>query len=121
MLALKFFTVLKYFLSFRIVEQLAITLKNRVCPENFHCIEYTFTFGSFEQLALALKNSVPTIHCIEYIYIFLSFRIFEQLVLDLKRRVALKIFTALKYLLSFKIFEKLAIALKTEFSLNSLY
>jgi len=25
-----------YFLSFRIFEQLALALKNRVCPENFH-------------------------------------------------------------------------------------
>jgi len=40
--ALKFFTVLKYFLSFRIFEDLALALKNRVCPENCHCIEDTF-------------------------------------------------------------------------------
>ena len=31
--ALKLFTVLKYFLSFRTFEQLALALKNRVCPE----------------------------------------------------------------------------------------
>jgi len=51
----------------------------------------------------------------------LSFRIFEQLMLALKNRVALKFFTVLKYLLSFRIFEKLTLALKTEFALNSLY
>ena len=40
--ALNFFTVLKYFLSFRILEQLALALKNRVCPEIFHGVEYIF-------------------------------------------------------------------------------
>jgi len=48
--------------------------------------------------------------------IFSPFRIFEQLALDLKNRVALKFFTVLKYLLSFRIFEQLALALKTEFA-----
>jgi len=58
---------------------------------------------------------------------FLSFRIFEQLALALKYRVALEIFTALKYILSFRVFEQLAIALKNrvalEFStvLNNVY
>jgi len=53
-----------------IFEQLTLALKNRVCPENFHCIEYTFTFRIFEQIVLALKN-----------------------------RVALKFFTVVKYFL----------------------
>jgi len=35
---------------------------------------------------------------------FLSFRIFEQLTLALKNRVALEFFTVLKYILSFRIF-----------------
>jgi len=52
---------------------------------------------------------------------FLSFRIFEQLVLALKNRVALKIFTALKHFLTLRIFEQLAFVLKTESALNSLY
>ena len=46
-------------------------------------------------LRLPWKQSFPWIHCIEYI--FLSFRIFQQLALALKNRVALKMFTALKY------------------------
>ena len=51
-----------YFLPFRIFEQPALALKDRVCPERqscpeiFHCIEYTFIFRIFEHLALALKN-----------------------------------------------------------------
>jgi len=50
---------------------------------------------------------------------FLSFRIFEQLALALKNRVALQFFTVLNmYCLSFRIFEQLALALKTEFALK---
>jgi len=49
---------------------------------------------------------------------FLLFRIFEQLALALKYRVALKMFTVFKYLLSFRIFEQLVLALKTEFTLK---
>ena len=71
------------FLIIQNFEQLAHALKNKVCPEIFHCFE-----------------------------IFLSFRIFEQLALALKIRVALKIFTVFKYFLSFRIFGQLALALK---------
>jgi len=49
---------------------------------------------------------------------FLLFRIFEQLALAPKNRVALKMFTVFKYFLSFRIFEKLVLALKTEFALK---
>jgi len=44
---IKFFTLLKYFLSLRIFEQLALALKYRVCPENFHWIEYIFFQSRF--------------------------------------------------------------------------
>jgi len=37
--AQNFFTVLKYFLSFRIFEQLALALKNRVCPDIFTVLD----------------------------------------------------------------------------------
>ena len=43
------------FLSFRIFKQLALALKNRVCPEIFHFLKYFLSFRIFEQLALALK------------------------------------------------------------------
>ena len=45
--ALDFFTVLKYVSSFRIFEQLALALKNRICPGIFHYIEYTFYILDF--------------------------------------------------------------------------
>jgi len=49
---------------------------------------------------------------------FSSFRIFEQLALALKNRIALELFTVLKYFLLFRNFEQLVLALKTEFALN---
>jgi len=50
--------------------------------------------------------------------IHFTFRIFEQLALALKNRVALQFFTVSNYFLSFRIFEQLALALKTEFALK---
>jgi len=75
---LEFFTVLEYILSFRIIEQLALALKNRVDLEFFTVLILNILF---------------------------AFRIFEQLALGLKNRVALEFFTVLKYILSFRIFE----------------
>ena len=60
-------------------------LKNRVCREILHCrlIEYTFTFRIVEQLAPALKNRVCP-ELTELNIYFSPFRIFEQVVLALK-------------------------------------
>ena len=75
-----------------------------------------FTFRIFEELALALKNRVCPEFTVLNIN-FLLFRIFEELALILKNRVALEFFTVLNmYFLSFRIFEQLA--LKTEFTLK---
>jgi len=49
---------------------------------------------------------------------FLLFKIFEQLALALKNRVALEFFTVLKYIFLFRIVEELAVALKAEFALK---
>jgi len=50
------FTVLNiYFLSFRIIEQLVLALKNRFCPEFTVLDIYFLSVRIFEQLALALK------------------------------------------------------------------
>jgi len=52
------YTVLKFFHSLRFLSNLFLPWKQS-CPEKIHCIEYIlFTFRSFEQLALALKNRV---------------------------------------------------------------
>jgi len=60
------------FLSFRIFEQLALALKNRVAQKFFAVWNILFTFRNFEQLALALKNrGWPEIfRCIEYIFYY---------------------------------------------------
>ena len=57
--ALKFLTVLNIFLPFRIFEQLALALKNRVSLKFFTLLKYFLSFRIFEQLALALKIFKP--------------------------------------------------------------
>ena len=82
--SLEIFTVLNmYFLSFRSFEQLALALKNKVCPGIFH---YYLSFRIFEQLALALKNKVA-LESFTVLKHILFIRFFEQLALALKNRV----------------------------------
>jgi len=50
--ALKFFTVLKYFLSFRIFEELAIALKNRVALKLFTVLKIFYHLGFLSNLRL---------------------------------------------------------------------
>ena len=71
----KFSLYWKYFLSFRIFEQLALALKNRVCPEIFHSIEYTFYIQDFWATCVCPKNqSCPeNFHCIEIFFIIQDF------------------------------------------------
>ena len=133
-----------YFLSFRIVEQLALALKNRVALQIFTAFSTLVTFRIFNNLRLPWKQSLP-LKFSTVLDIFLPFRIFEQLCAcpELSRCVeytftfrsfpplppfALKNrgcreFTVLDmYFLLFRIFEQLALALKTELPWNfSLY
>jgi len=82
-------------LSFRSYEKLALTLKNRVCPQLTVLNTYFLLFRIFQQLALALKNTVALkIFTVLNMY-FSSFRNFEQRALDLKNRVALEFFTCI--------------------------
>jgi len=69
------YIVLKLFSRFRIFEQLALALKNRICPENFHCIEYTFYIQDiWATCACPEKQSCPKIfHCIEIFFIIQFF------------------------------------------------
>jgi len=67
---------LKKFSLFRIFEQLALALKNRVSPEIFHCIEYiSYHSGFLSNSALALKNRVclESFHCIEFTFYIQDF------------------------------------------------
>jgi len=95
-------------------EQLALALKNTVCPEIFHCIEIFFIFQDFwgtwacpenrvflenfncieysfyiqdfwATCACPEKQSVPWIHCIEYIFLIIQH--FEQPALSLKNKI----------------------------------
>ena len=103
---------MKIFSQFTIFEQLALALKNRVCPE-FTVLNIDFLlFRMFEQLALALKTEFPLEFFTALNMYFLSFRIFEQLALALKNRVSLKIFTGWNILYTIRIFEQLTLALK---------
>jgi len=91
--------------------QLALALKNRVCPEIFHRIEIFFIFQDFwATFACPEKLSVPWIRCIEYVIFIIQN--FEQFALALKNRVALKFFTVLNVVYTFRIFEQLVFALK---------
>ena len=59
-----------------------LALNYRVCPENVHCIEITI----FEELALALKTDFFLKYFTVLNTVF-TFRIFEQLVLAMNKRV----------------------------------
>ena len=112
------------------------------CPGFFYCIEIFFIIQDFEQLcACPEKQSSPWIfHCIEIFFIIQNFwatsacteifhcieifsiiQYFEQLVLALKKRLALKFFTELNIPFTFRILSDLRLPWKTEGSLNSLY
>jgi len=109
-----------------------LALKNRGCPDIFHCIEHVFfinqDFGATS--ACPEKQSCPEIFCCmekgalifftAFNMYFLSIRIFEQLALALKNRVAQKFFAVWNILFTFRIFEQLALALKNRGWLNSL-
>jgi len=67
--ALKFLTVLNILFTFRIFEQLALALKNSVCPEISHCIKYTFYIQDFWATCACPEN----FHCIEYTFYIQDF------------------------------------------------
>jgi len=70
------YTVLTIFSLFRIFEQHALALKNRVSPEIFHCSEYiSYRSGFFSNSALSLKNRVcpESFYCIEYTFYIQDF------------------------------------------------
>jgi len=49
---------LKYFLSFRVFEELALALKTEFSLKIFTALNIVFIFRIFQQLVLALKNTV---------------------------------------------------------------
>ena len=63
-------TARHWFLSFRFLNNF-LALKNRIALKLFTVLKYFLSSRTFEQLvACPEKQSVPWIHCIEYIYFF---------------------------------------------------
>jgi len=82
---------------------------------------YFLSIRIFEQLALALKNRVAQKFFAVWNILF-TFRIFEQLALALKNRGCTEFTVLYVYFLLFRIFEQLALALKNRVALEfSLY
>ena len=70
--ALIFFTVFEH--VFCIIQEFWATWacpEKLSCPEIFRCMEYTFTFRIFEQLALALKNRVALMFSLYGMYFYI--------------------------------------------------
>jgi len=84
-------------------------------------VTYFFlSFRIFEQLALDLKT-VFALNSLYSIYIFCLSRFLNNLCLPLKNTICPDIFHCIEIFSSFRNFEQLALALKTVFALNSLY
>jgi len=85
------------YLSFRIFEQLALALKKRVARK-FSLYGIYFLYSEFlSNLRLPWKNRVALEYLTVLIMYFLSFRIFEQLALVLKKQSCPEIFHCIKY------------------------
>jgi len=77
----------RYFLSFRIFEQLALALKNRDSPKFFTVLSTLLHSGFLSNLRLPRKTEF-TLNIFTVLNIFfLLLRIFEQLEIALKNRV----------------------------------
>jgi len=71
------YTALKIFSPIRIFEKLALAMKDRVCPENFHYVKYIFCHsGYLSNFALALKNRVVCPEIFTALNILFTFKIF---------------------------------------------
>jgi len=85
--------------------------ENRVCPEIFHSIEYAlYTPYFWATFACPEKESVPWNHCIKHMCFIIQK--FWGTCVGPENRFCLEIFTALNYLWSFRIFEHLLLYLK---------
>ena len=121
--ALKFFTVWNILFTIQDSWATCACPEKQSCPETFHCIEYVFFMIQefWATCACPEQQSCPgNFAVLKYI---LSFRIFEQLALALKNRVALEFFTVLNnvYFYHSGVLINLRLPWKTEGALNSLY
>ena len=95
--------------------------KNRVALKIFTVVNnILFTFRICNNFRLTWKQSFPWNFSLYWIY-FLLFRIFEQRRLPWKKQGCPEIFTVFDILFTLRIFEQLALALKNRVALNSQY
>ena len=107
----------KFFHSSRFLSNLRLARKQS-CPGIFHCIEYTFYIQDFWATCACPENRVcPGNFSLYWIY-FLHSGFLSNLSLPWKTEFARKIFTALNILFTFRIFEQLSLALKNRVALE---
>jgi len=109
--ALTFFTVLKYFFHSGFLSNLRLHWKTRVALKFFTVLKYFYHSGFLSNFRLPWKQSLPWSHGTEYV--FLIIQDFEQLALALKNTSCPEIFHCIETFLSFRIFEQLALDVKT--------
>ena len=101
-----------YFLSFKIFEQLALALKNRVALESFTVLKHILSFRIFEQLALALKNRVA-LEFFTVLNIFYHSGFLSNLRLSWETEFVLEYFTVLNMFYHWKCLNDLRLPWKT--------
>ena len=111
------YIVLNILSPFTSFEQLALALKKQSCPELFLLYGIYFLHSEFLTTCACPENRVsPEIsHCIEYIFHHSGF--LSNFVLSLKNRGCPEFTVLIIYFLSFRIFEQLALALKNKVAL----
>jgi len=106
--SLKFFTVLNIFCHSRFLSNYALALKTEFALKFFTVLNIPFVMQGFWATCACPEKQFPWIHCIEYIFFIIQD--FWATCACPENRVALKFFKVLKYLSSFRIFEQLACA-----------
>ena len=92
-------------------EQLALALKNRVCPEIFHCIEIFFIFQDFWGICACPENRVCHEHFSLYL-IYFYIQDFWATFACPQKRVCPEFTVVNMYFFFIQNFEQLALALK---------
>ena len=106
-----------YFLPFRIFEQLCTCPENRVCPEIFHCSECAFYIQDCWATLRLPWETEGALNSLYWICMFYHSGFLSKVPLPWKTELPLNFSLYWMYFLSFRIFEQLALALKKEFAL----
>ena len=119
--ALKIFTLFNILFTFRIFEQLALALKNRVCPEFTAMNIYFLSFRILNNLRLPEKQSLPWNFSLYWIYIFYYSKFCKTCACPEKQSLPWKFSLYLIYFLDSGFLSNLRLLWKTDCALNSLY